>query len=142
ATRASTFDTDGHGIRRTGSAWNEIASGLATATVDQASTLPIVEAICAMAHKLGKQVVAEGVETAYQRDYLRRLGVDLAQGYFFARPMKPADAESLLRRVTRETETSRRLQANLPAAVETPLFDEIAAGLTPNREFDELLLHD
>ena len=140
--RRSTFDTDGHGIKRTGSAWSEIASGLATTTVDQASTLPIVEAICAMAHKLGKQVVAEGVETAYQRDFLRRLGVDLAQGYFFARPMKPVDAEGLLRRVTRETETTRRLRANLPDVSEARLFDEVAVGLTPNREFDELLLHD
>lgn len=65
-------------------------------------TWPIVEAICAMAHKLNKQVVAEGVETAYQRDYLRRLEVDCAQGYFFARPLQPLQAEDLLRRVTAE----------------------------------------
>ncbi len=65
-------------------------------------TWPIVEAICAMAHKLDKQVIAEGVETAFQRDYLRRLGVDSAQGYFFARPMQPLQAEELLTRVTNE----------------------------------------
>ena len=78
------------------------------------STFPIVEAICAMAHKLGKQVVAEGIETAYQRDFVRRLGVDLAQGYFFARPMKPLDAEALLRRVTKDAATAARLQAQVP----------------------------
>lgn len=140
--RGSVFDTDGHGlVKRTGAAWSEIAAGLST-TVDQASTLPIVEAICAMAHKLDKQVVAEGVETAYQRDFLRRLGVDLAQGYFFARPMKPADAELLLRRVTREGEIARRLQESVPAVPERDMFSGVTSNLTPNREFDELLLHD
>jgi len=142
-TKGSTFDTDGHGLmKRSSAAWSEIASGLNTTTVDQASTLPIVEAICAMAHKLDKQVVAEGVETAYQRDFLRRLGVDLAQGYFFARPMKPADAEQLLRRVTRESETARRLRESMPPVVETDMRNGVSTHLTANREFDELLLHD
>jgi len=140
--RNSVFDTDGHGlVQRSGAAWSEIAAGLST-TVDQASTLPIVEAICAMAHKLDKQVVAEGVETAYQRDYLRRLGVDLAQGYFFARPMKPADAELLLRRVTREAQIARRVQESVPPVVERDVFSGVSSNLAPNREFDELLLHD
>src|SRR5690606_33224765 len=114
-----------HGMRSTsstrrahsGGAWSEIAAGLgADDPSRQVSTFPIVEAICAMAHKLGKQVVAEGIETAYQRDFVRRLGVDLAQGYFFARPMKPLDAEALLRRVTKDAETAARLQAQVPAA--------------------------
>src|SRR5690606_18339509 len=142
-TKGSTFDTDGHGLmKRSSAAWSEIASGLNTTTVDQASTLPIVEAICAMAHKLDKQVVAEGVETAYQRDFLRRLGVDLAQGYFFARPMKPADAEQLLRRVTRESETARRLRESMPPVVETDMRNGVSTHLTANRVFDELLPHD
>jgi diguanylate cyclase (GGDEF)-like protein len=68
---------------------------------------PIVEAIAAMAHKLGKEIVAEGVESAFQRNFLRRLGVDLAQGYFFSRPMQPAQAEQLLRRVTMELKSAR-----------------------------------
>lgn len=65
--------------------------------VDQIGAGPIVEAICAMAHKLDKVVVAEGIETAFQRHFLKRLGVDLAQGYLFARPMAPAQAEAMLR---------------------------------------------
>ncbi len=72
---------------------------------------PIVEAICAMAHKLDKEVVAEGIETAYQRDYLRRLGVDMAQGYFFSRPLTPVQAEELLRRVTQEAKDEERRRA-------------------------------
>ncbi|MFA5551366.1 MAG: EAL domain-containing protein [Trueperaceae bacterium] len=98
-----------------------IISGVSEA--DLSGTLPIVEAICAMAHKLNKQVIAEGVETAYQRDYLRRLGVDSAQGYFFSRPLQPLQAEELLRRVTveakstekREEEAAARRQVTPPA---------------------------
>lgn len=56
--------------------------------------LAIAEAVIAMAHKLGMQVVAEGVETAEQRALLEAAGCDFAQGYFFARPM-PWEAFSL-----------------------------------------------
>ncbi len=47
----------------------------------------IIEAIVAMAGSLEMQVVAEGVETAGQKERLLELGCDLAQGYHFARPM-------------------------------------------------------
>ena len=39
-----------------------------------------------MAHELGLRVVAEGVEDTAQRDILRQLGCDAAQGFLFARP--------------------------------------------------------
>ena len=44
----------------------------------------IAEATIAMAHKLGLQTIAEGVETAEQRDMLIRFGCDLLQGYFYS----------------------------------------------------------
>jgi diguanylate cyclase (GGDEF)-like protein/PAS domain S-box-containing protein len=50
----------------------------------------IVESTVQMAHALGLQVVAEGVETREVKDYLEAVGYDLGQGYWFARPM-PAD---------------------------------------------------
>jgi diguanylate cyclase (GGDEF)-like protein/PAS domain S-box-containing protein len=50
----------------------------------------IAEAIIVMAHKLDMKVVAEGVETAQQRDMLVAAGCDYAQGFLFAEPM-PAD---------------------------------------------------
>jgi diguanylate cyclase (GGDEF)-like protein len=56
----------------------------------------IVVAMIAMAHALGLEVVAEGVETAAQRDFLIQSGCDLGQGYFFARPLPPADVALLL----------------------------------------------
>lgn len=50
----------------------------------------IVESTVQMAHALGLVVVAEGVESESVAQYLRDAGYDLAQGYWFARPM-PAD---------------------------------------------------
>jgi EAL domain-containing protein (putative c-di-GMP-specific phosphodiesterase class I) len=43
-----------------------------------------------MAHTLGFTVVAEGVESNPQADFLRKLGCEQAQGYLFARPMPAA----------------------------------------------------
>jgi diguanylate cyclase (GGDEF)-like protein len=48
----------------------------------------IVSAVVHLAHDLGLGVVAEGVETAGQRDVLTALGCDELQGYLFARPMR------------------------------------------------------
>ena len=49
--------------------------------------LALCEAIIVMAHKLGIQVVAEGVETREQRNMLVTAGCDFGQGYFFSRPV-------------------------------------------------------
>ncbi len=51
----------------------------------------VVVAVVSLAHALGLRVVAEGVETAGQRDILLAMRCDELQGYFFARPMS-ADA--------------------------------------------------
>ncbi|NTV11701.1 MAG: EAL domain-containing protein, partial [Zoogloea sp.] len=56
----------------------------------------IAEAIILMAHKLGIKVIAEGVESAEQRDILLAAGCDYAQGYFFAKPMPAADFEAFM----------------------------------------------
>jgi diguanylate cyclase (GGDEF)-like protein len=53
--------------------------------------LTMVAAIISLAHALGIEVVAEGVETADQRDLLAEMGCDLAQGFLFARPGPPAN---------------------------------------------------
>ncbi len=50
----------------------------------------LAKAIVAMAHGLDMEVIAEGVETLQQRDFLMGLGCDMMQGYFFSRPI-PAD---------------------------------------------------
>ena len=51
----------------------------------------IVSAILAMAEQLGLTVVAEGVETEQQREFLRARGCDQMQGYLYSRPLS-ADA--------------------------------------------------
>jgi diguanylate cyclase (GGDEF)-like protein len=60
----------------------------------------LVTAIITLAHNLRLKVVAEGVETDKQLDFLRRLGCDEWQGYLFSKPLPSADFEALL------TETS------------------------------------
>lgn len=51
----------------------------------------IVAAIIVMAHKLGLQVVAEGIETQAQAQFLRKYQCDYFQGYYFARPASLAE---------------------------------------------------
>ncbi|HJV53901.1 MAG TPA: EAL domain-containing protein [Noviherbaspirillum sp.] len=57
----------------------------------------ITTAIIAMAHSLGLSVVAEGVETEQQFDFLRNAGCDIMQGYYFAEPATPERVEAFLR---------------------------------------------
>ena len=58
--------------------------------------LAIVTAVVSLADALGFVVIAEGVETALQRDCLVGLGCSRAQGYLFAPPVDAAEAESAL----------------------------------------------
>jgi EAL domain-containing protein (putative c-di-GMP-specific phosphodiesterase class I) len=58
---------------------------------------PLVAAMIALAHRLGLQVTAEGVETAEQLAFLRRNGCDLVQGYLFSPPISSERFEGLLR---------------------------------------------
>ena len=58
----------------------------------------ITEAIVALAKKLHLETVAEGVETQDQVNWLRELGCDVAQGFFFNPPMAPEALGEALRR--------------------------------------------
>jgi diguanylate cyclase (GGDEF)-like protein len=58
----------------------------------------IAKAIVALGHEFGVEVVAEGVETELQRDFLRRIGCTALQGYLFSKPVTGALFEALLER--------------------------------------------
>jgi diguanylate cyclase (GGDEF)-like protein/PAS domain S-box-containing protein len=60
------------------------------------SNLEIVRAICALAHNLDMQVVAEGIETEAHLEGLRLLKCEYGQGYFFAGPLDTDKASDLL----------------------------------------------
>ena len=51
------------------------------------SATKLIDTIIAMGRGLNKRVVAEGVETAAQLEYLRRAGCDAIQGYYISKPM-------------------------------------------------------
>ncbi len=71
-------------------------SFIATVTTD-ASDASVVEAIIALAHRLGIRVIGEGVENEDQLDFIRQRDCDLAQGHYFSEPL-PSDKFSLWQR--------------------------------------------
>lgn len=65
----------------------------------------IVEAIIVLAHKLGMDVIAEGVETTVQLQQLHLLGCEQFQGYLFSRPLNARQTEKFL---NKRAQRSRR----------------------------------
>ena len=61
------------------------------------ASLAIVESTINLAHRLGKRVVAEGVETYAQWELLRSMGCDEVQGYFLMRPQPASVVADMLR---------------------------------------------
>lgn len=76
-----------------------------------ALSVHILETIIELSAKLGLGIVAEGVETEAQRDYLARHEVDFQQGYLFARPMPAAQ---FLEALAARPAASRLPQASPP----------------------------
>ncbi|MEG3977329.1 EAL domain-containing response regulator [Microcoleus sp. herbarium8] len=63
---------------------------------DGCTNAAIVKAIIEMAHSLCLEVIAEGVETEAEKDFLWRYECDAMQGYLFSPPVPAADFEKLL----------------------------------------------
>jgi diguanylate cyclase (GGDEF)-like protein/PAS domain S-box-containing protein len=63
---------------------------------EDASSRALCQAIVVMAHALGMKVVAEGIETQAQYDWLRDAGCDYGQGFLMSRPLKPDAFEAFV----------------------------------------------
>ena len=86
-------------------------------TIDEQTVKrPVLDAIISLAAQLGVSLIAEGVETQAQWDYLQQRGVPYAQGYLFAKPMT-LDAFA---RWLPQAPASQQAQAERPASGSTP----------------------
>ncbi len=71
-------------------------------------TRAIVQSIVVLSHELGKAVVAEGVETKEDAAYLRSIGCDYAQGYYFGPPMEGGDVIDLLKLIRKNEKREQK----------------------------------
>jgi diguanylate cyclase (GGDEF)-like protein len=81
---------------------------------------PVVAALMSLAHQLGLEVVAEGVETAFQGGLLRRMGGHLAQGYFFSPPVDADAIDALVASPLGEDRTTMVRSRALPTPLRVP----------------------
>ena len=95
----------------------------------------ILTSIIRMAHWLKLPVIAEGVETREQADYLKSLNCFFMQGFYFSRPLPPEEFEKLLensRIVTEDRYEGASLQGMAafwdPSAQNTLLFNSFVGG--------------
>jgi diguanylate cyclase (GGDEF)-like protein len=72
-------------------------SFVAEISQDRTQGAPLLASIIGLAHSVGLRVVAEGVETRMQADFLRDHGCEELQGYYFSRPVSPANVPALFR---------------------------------------------
>mgnify|MGYP002387015237 CR=1 FL=1 len=66
--------------------------------ITDANDASIVAAVIDMGKKMGLKVIAEGVETEEQMKFLQSMKCDFMQGYYFSKPLPPAEFEALLTR--------------------------------------------
>ncbi len=96
----------------------------------------IVSSVVRMAKWLNMPVIAEGVETVEQADFLRSIGCDYIQGYLYSRPLEErAYRELVLKSVKGETKPQMKLLENIdncnfwdPKSMETLIFSNYVGG--------------
>ena len=73
-----------------------------TASGDPEKSHIIVSCIIQMINQLGMKMIAEGVETVEQADFLKSRGCSEMQGYYFHKPMPVQDYEKILRETVKQ----------------------------------------
>ena len=63
----------------------------------RSSSGTVVESIVDMGHRIGTKVVAEGVETEEQKEFLKKVGCDFAQGFYFYQAISVEEFNELLK---------------------------------------------
>jgi EAL domain-containing protein (putative c-di-GMP-specific phosphodiesterase class I) len=92
----------------------------------------ILRSIIALAHELGKEVVAEGVETADDAAYLRSIGCEYGQGFYYGEPMSPKDVANLLAALASNRKHKQRERSKVAQGAEVTTPDPSAAAHKPN----------
>ena len=87
----------------------KIDKALVQGATDSDNGAAVVRAIVLLAHELGHKVIAEGVEAPEDAAFLRALGCEYAQGFYYGHPMSERDAQQLIRLVAKsEKKMGRR----------------------------------
>ena len=95
---------------------------------DNTNDRSLVRTIIAMAHSMGLDLVAEGVETVEQLQSLRELGCNKAQGYLISRPVPPQAMRSTMRALVEMADLS--VFSGEPVATAPNEHVSIASGST------------
>jgi hypothetical protein len=86
----------------------KIDRSLVQASSGDAAGSPIIRSVVALSHELGKRVVAEGIESSEHAAFLRSIGCEMAQGYYYGEPMPERDVLHLLRLIRKADRRMRR----------------------------------
>jgi diguanylate cyclase (GGDEF)-like protein len=90
----------------------------------------IVRTIVNLAHNLGMDVTAEGVETMEQCEYLHDMGCEYGQGYYFSRPLTPEAGTAILAEASTLTQSAH--DSNPPPQTDYPLENNSAPNHQTN----------
>jgi diguanylate cyclase (GGDEF)-like protein len=91
----------------------------------------VLRSIVVLAHELGKDVVAEGVETAVDASNLRSIGCEFGQGFYYGEPMPAKDVAALLAALASHRKRRQRERARVPAQPQPSSGLEVQAPSQP-----------
>ena len=105
----------------------------------------LLEAVIGLAKSLNLPTIAEGVETAEQMFTLKSMGCDIVQGYYFSRPLPPAEFEDYVRNLDyAEKEAENLAAASRKGPQDRYTYDALHDPLTGlyNHSAFDILFHD